>query len=273
MKAPPATAGGTKKKLYQMVASCAEIWRYPVKGLAGERLGQVQVRPGQVLPLDRRFAVAHGDSGIEASTPRWALKTSFHMLMHGGDEGLAALTPSFDDRSDVLTILHRGKPAVRAKPDAESGQAELNAFFARYLGVPKTGAPRFMAGKGLYFGNVEERVISLINHASVADLARTIGGPVDARRFRANFYVDGIEPWTERKWVGKTVRLGDLRFAVVDETIRCGATTVDPATSARNLNVPKLLQNHYGHMFCGVYLKALDSGTVSEGATVTVSAN
>ncbi len=257
-----------------MVARCTEIWRYPVKGLAGERLVRVAITPGQTLPLDRRFALAHGDSGIEARAPRWELKTSFHMLMHGGDEGLAALTPSVDDRSGLLTIHHQGKPIVSAKPDEPSGQAELNDFFARYLGAPKTGAPRFMAGNGIYFGNIEDRVISLINQASVADFERTIiGGPVDARRFRSNFYIDGIAPWAERHWVGQTVRLGGVRFEVVDETIRCGATIVDPASGARNLNVPKLLQEHYGHMFCGVYLKALESGTVSEGADITVSAS
>ncbi|MSO73608.1 MAG: MOSC domain-containing protein [Alphaproteobacteria bacterium] len=130
-----------------------------------------------------------------------------------------------------------------------------------------------MAGNGIYFGNIEDRVISLINQASVADFERTISGPVDPRRFRSNFYIDGIAPWAERHWVGKTVKLGDVRFEVVDETIRCGATIVDPASGARNLNVPKLLQEHYGHMFCGVYLKALESGTVSEGADITVSAS
>lgn len=254
-----------------MAARVVEIWRYPVKGLAGERLKRVAVATGEVLAQDRRFAVAHGDSGIEPTKPNWALKTSFHMLMHGGDERLAELTPSLDEASGVLTIFRQGKALACAKATDAAGQVELSAFFANYLTSRKTGAPRFMEAAGFYFGNVEDRVISLISNASVVDLSRTVGGAVDGRRFRGNFYVDGLEPWVERAWVGKTLTIGGLRFSVVDETIRCGATTVNPATSARDLNVPKILQDRYGHMFCGIYLKAMERGSVAEGGEIAIS--
>jgi len=58
-----------------------------------------------------------------------------------------------------------------------------------------------------------------------------------------------------------------VRFRVVDETIRCGATNANPATEARDLNVPKILDRAYGHRFCGVYLDALDSDMIDLGAT------
>ena len=101
-------------------------------------------------------------------------------------------------------------------------------------------------------------------------LAGPAGGDVDRRRFRANLYIEGIEPWAEREWVGRTLRLGPVRCKVVDETIRCGATTVNPATCARDLNLPKILEKAYGHMFCGVYLQALDSGEIGAGAAVEI---
>ena len=125
-----------------------------------------------------------------------------------------------------------------------------------------------MEANGFYFGNIEAPVISLINLASVRDVAGPAGGDVDHRRFRANFYVNGLGPWAERTWVGKTLSLGPVRFRIIDEFIRCGATTVNPATAARDLNVPKILEKAYGHMFCGVYLDALDSDTVCVGTTV-----
>ena len=253
-----------------MNASVAEIWRYPVKGLAGERLPRVAVTAGRTLPQDRRFAIAHGDSGITAKTPRWELKTSFHMLMHGKDERLAELTPSFDEAGGVLTIRRNGADLVSARPGEAAGRVQLDAFFADYLGSAH-GAPHVVEGNGFYFGNIEAPVISLINLASVRDLARPAGVEVDRRRFRANFYVDGLEPWVERDWVGKTLSLGKVRFKVVDETIRCGATTVNPANAARDLNVPKILEQAYGHMFCGVYLDALDSDEVAAGAALAVA--
>lgn len=254
-----------------MAATVAEIWRYPVKGLAGERLQQVAVTAGRTLPQDRRFAIAHGDSGITAEAPRWELKTSFHMLMHGKDERLAELTPSFDEAGGLLTIRRNGTDLVSAKAGEAAGRAQIDAFFADFLGGSAHGTPRFVEGKGFYFGNIEAPVISLINLASVRDLTGPAGSEVDRRRFRANFYVEGLEPWVERGWVGKTLRLGQVRFRVVDETIRCGATTVNPANAARDLNVPKLLERAYGHMFCGVYLDALDSDEIAVGAALAVA--
>ena len=253
-----------------MDASVTEIWRYPVKGLAGERLQRVALMAGRTLPQDRRFAVAHGDSGITAQAPRWALKTSFHMLMHGKDERLAELVPSYDESSGMLTIRRDGTELVSARTGEAAGRTRLDAFFADYLEGGNHGAPQFVEGNGIYFGNIEAPVISLINLASVRDLAGPAGAEVDRRRFRANFYVDGLAPWAERAWVGKTLSLGPVRFKVVDETIRCGATTVNPATCARDLNVPKILETAHGHMFCGVYLEALDSDTVGAGAAVAL---
>jgi MOSC domain-containing protein len=253
-----------------MVGTIAEIWRYPVKGLAGERLERVAVTAGRTLPHDRRFAIAHGDSGVTPATPRWELKTSFHMLMHAKDERLAELSPSYDEGNGALTIRRNGTPLVSAHAGEPSGRAQLDAFFADILGGGHHGAPRFVEGDGFYFGNIEAPVISLINLASVRDLAGPAGGAVDRRRFRANVYIDGPAPWAERALVGRTLRLGGVRCRVVDETIRCGATTVNPATCARDLNVPKILERAYGHMFCGVYLAALDSGEVGVGAPVGI---
>jgi uncharacterized protein YcbX len=251
-----------------MAASVTEIWRYPVKGLAGERLEWVPVTLGRTLPQDRRFAIAHGDSGITAEAPRWEMKTRFHMLMHIKDERLVELVPSYDETSGMLTIRSNDESLASARVSDAAGRAELSAFFADYLKGADHGRPQFVEANGFHFGNIEAPMISLINLASVRDLGGPAGDDVDPRRFRANFYVDGPEPWAERSWVGKTLSLGPVRFQVIDETIRCGATTVNPVTSARDLNVPKILQKTYGHMFCGVYLEALDSGTVGIGATV-----
>lgn len=247
------------------------LWRYPVKGLRGERLARVTVAPGRVFPLDRRFALAHGDSGITPENPKWALKTEFHMLMHGPDAGLAALTPSYDESSGVLTIDRDGETLAQSKVGETAGQAAMNAFFADYLGAADNGGLCFVESKDAYFGNIEAQVISLINLASVRDFSKTVGTAVSERRFRGNIYIDGLEPWAERAWVGKTLRAGDVSFAVVDETIRCGATVVNPETHERDLNVPKLLENNYGHMFCGVYLKAEQAGTLSEGLDLTIA--
>ena len=44
----------------QTSESCelAEIWQYPFKGFPGQRFVSVEAVPDQLLPADRRFAVA-----------------------------------------------------------------------------------------------------------------------------------------------------------------------------------------------------------------------
>jgi len=249
----------------------SELWRYPVKGLQGEKLNQVAISPQEVLPLDRKFALAHGDSGITPEDPAWALKTEFHMLMHKPDAQLCELVPRYDEASGELTISHNGVETARANVDDAAGQKVMSEYFSGFLGEHKSGTPRFMRSEGFYFGNIEEQVISLINLASVRDFAATIGEEVNEKRFRGNILVEGLEPWVERSWVGETLTSGDLTFRVVDETIRCGATLVNPNTSARDINVPKLLNKHYGHMFCGIYLVAHDGGTLAEGDTISMT--
>ena len=43
-----------------------------------------------------------------------------------------------------------------------------------------------------------------------------------------------------------------------------------PALVLIDLNLPKILEKAYGHMFCGVYLQALDSGGIGAGAAVEI---
>ena len=47
--------------------------------------------------------------------------------------------------------------------------------------------------------------MSLINLNSVIDFENKINQKVEFQRFRANFYVEGIEAWEERNWINKTI--------------------------------------------------------------------
>ncbi len=174
----------------------AELWRYPVKGLRGERLDRVMTTPDLPFPFDRRFALAHGNSRITYEFPRWALKTDFHMLMHEPDAILAELTPHFDETMELLTILRHGNVEVQASVNDPDGQFAINRYFQRILGVTTpTGTPEFVQARNFSFGNIEEPVISLINLASVRELSSTIGRDIDAARFRGNILIDDLSPW------------------------------------------------------------------------------
>ena len=45
------------------------IYRYPVKGLSGEKMDKVVLTPGECLPHDRRFAIALGSTRFDPEHP------------------------------------------------------------------------------------------------------------------------------------------------------------------------------------------------------------
>ena len=110
-----------------------------------------------------------------------------------------------------------------------------------------------------------ETGVSLINQASVADLAEAVGAPVDPRRFRGNLYLDDLPAWAEFGMIGRRYRIGDAEIDVTRPAMRCAATTVDPATADTSLNVPLVLRKLTGHLFCGVYARVVKTGQIAPG--------
>ncbi len=138
-------------------------------------------------------------------------------------------------------------------------------FFAAYTGDRVPGKPRLVeAPSGHMFSDCPERVVLLVNLASVRDLERVTGAPVDPLRFRANLYFAGTEPWQEFAWLEDGIAIGGARLRIVGRIDRCAATNVNPATAGRDMNLPKALSRGFGHADMGVY------GTVTGGGVIAV---
>ena len=69
-------------------------------------------------------------------------------------------------------------------------------------------------------------------------------------------------------WADRDLMLGWARARGFKPIVRCAATCVDPATGRKDQDVTKALFDHYGHMFCGIYLNVTQGGAVREGDTV-----
>ena len=41
--------------------------------------------------------------------------------------------------------------------------------------------------------------------------------------FRGNICIDGVEPWKEREWIGKTIKINNVLFKVEKNIPRCVA--------------------------------------------------
>jgi len=253
-----------------MTPRIADICRYPVKGLNAESLPRVHLSPGLGLPHDRRFAIAHGATRFDPNAPEWLPKTHFFMLMR--DEKLAQLTAEFTPESGLLSISRGGKPVVQAKASDPMGQTLIGQFFAAFMGEAARGTPRLLEAAGHMFSDVPEKYVSLINLASVQDLERVVRQPVHPLRFRANIYLTDVPAWSEFSWVGCEIAIGEARLRAVKRIDRCAATNVDPETAARDMNIPRALQQGFGHVDMGIYAEVLHGGDIATGDTVTAPA-
>ncbi len=252
-----------------MTATITLIHRHPVKGLNAEALARVTLTPGEGLPHDRRFALAHGSTRFDTQAPEWRPKTQFLMLMR--DEKLARLRITFDDESGELAIFRAGKRVVHAKATEPLGRTLIEQFFAGFMGAAARGAPRLLEAPGHMFTDVPEKCLSLINLASVRGLERVVGAAVDPARFRANLYFEGAPAWSEFDWLGKEIAIGAARLRVSARIDRCAAINVNPETAARDMNAIKALQRGFGHIDMGVYAEVIGGGEIATGDGITVA--
>ena len=107
--------------------------------------------------------------------------------------------------------------------------------------------------------------MSLINLNSVKDFEQKINKKVEFQRFRGNFYIEGVEAWEERNWVGKIIKINDLSFKVEKNIPRCVAINLKPKTEDKSINLLKSLKKTYNNFDMGVYLTALNSGKIEVG--------
>ena len=110
--------------------------------------------------------------------------------------------------------------------------------------------------------------ISLINLNSINDFEKKINEKVEPQRFRGNFYIEGIDAWEERNWIGKTIKINNNSFMVERNIPRCVAINIKPKTDENNLDLLQSLKKTYNHFDMGIYLRALNDGEVKIGNAV-----
>ena len=113
--------------------------------------------------------------------------------------------------------------------------------------------------------------VSLLNIQSINDFQKKIDKKVEISRFRGNICIDGIKPWEEREWIGKTIKINNISFKVEKNIPRCVAINLKPATDDNSLNLLQSLKKNYNHFEMGIYLTALDDGEINLGDKVKIT--
>ena len=183
----------------------AEIWRYPVKTMAGEKLQRVRIGP---LGLEGDRVVHVEDAHERLITSR----THPRFLGHKGTLGLD------------------GEPLVDGRPwnSPEVG--------AEVVGIVGPGA------KLVRFDGAERfDVLPLL----VATDGAIAAFGHDLRRLRPNIVIGGVEGLTEREWPGGCLRIGKVLIGVQNLRLRCIITAYDPDTLVKDEEVTRSIYRRF----------------------------
>jgi len=168
----------------------AELWRYPVKSMAGEKLqcatlGQLGIEGDRIVHVE--------DSRGRFITSR----THPQLLGHH-----AKLGPT-------------GEPIVNgvlwSEPRVQQQVSEIAGPGARL--VRDESEQRF-----------DILPLLVATDGAIAAFGR------DGRRLRPNIVIGGVDGLEERSWEGKCLRIGKVTIGIEDLRGRCVMTTFDPDT-------------------------------------------
>lgn len=183
-----------------------ELWRYPVKSMAGERLTQAQI---DELGLD-------GDRKVLVLGPNGRVLTS---RTHPRLLGLRG------------TLGEDGQPLISGHPwDSEKALALVREAVG--------------PGAKLIYHDGPERFDVLPLLVATDGAIEAFGH--DFRRLRPNIVVGGVEGLNERSWPGMCLRAGEAMIGVQDLRARCVMTTYDPDTQKQNPRILKEIVQKFG---------------------------
>jgi MOSC domain-containing protein len=189
----------------------AELWRYPVKSLQGERLTSADVGP-EGLAGDRQWALFDVATGFGLTARRVPdlLFLSGRLRPDGGAE---VLMPDGSVTSDdaVLSDWLGRTVALRAAGDAPGERLYENP--AEVGEEAEYDWDAFSGARGAFHDSSRTRV-SLVSTGTL--------GTWDRRRFRANVVLSGEG---EDALVGRRIRLGGSELDVVKQVDRCVMVT------------------------------------------------
>ena len=275
------------------VGTIAELWRYPVKSMGGERLNEAALRTGGIAN-DRGWAIRETETGKVASAKQ---PRAYRALLD------FAATADRDHDDAVVTITGPNNLHVRST-DADHATS-LSTALGRSVTLDRAGEvdalyeSEWPDMEGLVISNmtldlpvamstekssyVDLAALHLVSTASLAALAAlTPESTIDVRRFRPNLVIDTGDAagFVDVDWVGHDLAIGDdVVIRISDNATRCVMTTLAQGELAQERSVLQTLAAHnqqefggLGRSAClGVYAEVVAGGVIRAGDAVAIA--
>lgn len=273
-----------------------EIWRYPVKGMGGERLAQAELGT-RGLHGDRIWALRDSTRAEVQSckTRPDLLRCTARCREPSGDQvdvvfpdGTTRGSDSADIHQRLSTLVGHASTLEPLRPpsdidfyrrhhgDGERWRQELEATFAREADEPLPDFLRdvppevaeFVAAPGSFFLVTPLHLVttSTLRHLQ----ALNPRSDWDARRFRPNFVVETLPTASglaERAWLGRRLVIGAAHLDCVSTTPRCGAVTRAQAGLVADSTLLRTIVRE-ADQNVGVYATTHAPGVVHQGDVI-----
>jgi uncharacterized protein YcbX len=277
----------------------AQLWRYPVKSMAGEALERCNVEQRVGIPGDRSWALRDERAGeirgakkIPAllqltartlaepageSVPPVEIRLPDGRRVTSDDPQVSAVLSKELGREVTLCARRPAEDLDHYRRAHEIVDVEAEIRTASQL-LPEEQVPEFdefapellefVSPPGTYFDGFE---LHLLTRASLAELARRApGSGIDARRFRPNLLLeaDASNPgFPEVDWCGRQLQIGSFVGRVVSPMLRCGMTIQPQGDLPRDPRIMRTLVRETD-MTLGVGISVAEPGTLRCGDPV-----
>ncbi len=246
----------------------AEIWRYPVKSMLGEKLATADVGPGGIAG-DRHWAVVDASTGVSLSAKRYPILLQCYARTIGDD--VVVTLPDGEEYQAGSTKLAKAlselleRQVITQSADAiETIQHEFPTAVTEGEGDPflyETPTEAFF----------DCAPLQLLTISTLMEYQRLLPeSDITRARFRPNFLVQTDESgFVEQGWVHKKLQLGALECEVYDDTRRCIMVSHQQKGLPRDMKIIKTaLGENKG--CAGVALRTSNSQQVSRGDAIEV---
>ncbi len=235
------------------IGTVKQIWRFPVKSMAGEQLSSCTVGGGGIAG-DRGWAIREETSG------KLATGTRYPLLMQ-----CAARYRGQPVNGTIQHVEMRLPDGVVVGSDAP----DVNMRLTELLAKPVSLSPLQQDSNAEHYFDVTP--IHVLTTATLAEMSRLNPEALwDVRRFRPNFFVE-TEPLfkglVEFEWIGRTLRVGEVEVRCELRTERCAMAMNAQAEFPKDESILRSIRDA-ADMNLGIYARVAASGTVRVGDVV-----
>ncbi len=281
-----------------MTITVTDIYRYPVKSMAGDRLAEADLTANGI-PGDRCWTIKDEERGGIKGGKRFPEIMGMHAALTAEptDEqpspaALITLPDGSQLQSDDADVNARLSDAIGAPvslwplvpadqlehylrtppPEGVDQEAALREVFARTADEPLPDLSQFPEAlfsyespPGTYF---DAFPLLILSASALSAMSEAATNNFDVRRFRPNIVIETPEDgFPEDAWAGREARLGGARLRLEMPCPRCVMTTHGFADLPKDPGIMRALVAENGGNL-GLYASVIEPGHIRVGDTL-----